>query len=174
MPKDLIPEMHSDFEASHGIVALASNSIPFVLHHYDAKSDGFLAPRELERQFDDCAGHGDDEGHYHYHFAPTCLLRSLGSAVPATDTWWHSNDTAKHWPTDGHPVRVGTTLDGFPLFGPYHPVDGSRLRSHAGAESPLDKCHGMHMPDGEYGYFLTVDAPFLPPCLQHRLGAFTG
>merc|ERR1719326_2120204 len=32
----------------------------------------------------------------------------------------------------------------------------------------------MRMPDGEYAYFLTASAPFLPPCLHHRPGTLRG
>jgi hypothetical protein len=173
-PLQRIVERHDTFSESHGVVGLATNGIPFILTHYGRDGNGYLAPRPLEREFDDCGGHGDGEGHYHYHMAPVCLLKKLGAAVPPSSTWWHGEDTSPQWPQQGGSVRVGTALDGAPIFSPYHPEDGRLLRSPAfDSESPLDECHGMRK-GAEYAYFLTSTPPFLPPCLSHRPGVLRG
>jgi len=177
--KSSVIERHDSFQESHGIIGLAINGIPFLVNHYDRDSSGFLIPRPLEGEFDDCGGHGDTSGHYHYHIPPLCLLRDLGSATPEASAWWHGGghgkDTSHHWPQFGSSVRVGMALDGAPILGPYHPLDGRLLLSPTPkVKSPLDACHGMQLSDGTYAYFLTATHPFLPPCLQHRPGLLRG
>ena len=166
--------VHSDYTESHGVIGMATNGVLFVAQHYDFTLS-VPRPRAMERQFDNCGGHGDDQGHYHYHFAPTCLLKSLGSPVPESTVWWHGNATASHWPRRGSSVRVGTALDGAAIYGPYNPIDGTLSESNAiYPGGPLDECHGMRTGDGEYAYFVTANAPFLPPCLKGRPGVLTG
>ena len=54
-------------------------------------------------------------------------------------------------------VVVGFALDGFAL---HAPVDGLEL----------DECHGREV-DGDYRYYITTEAPYLPPCLKgDRIG----
>ena len=54
-------------------------------------------------------------------------------------------------------VVVGFALDGFAL---HAPVDGLEL----------DECHATEV-DGDYRYYITTEAPYLPPCLKgDRLG----
>ena len=56
--------------------------------------------------FDNCGGHGDTYGHYHYHAPPLCLLKSLGLPVPKNSSWWKF-EGEKAWPESGPEVQVG-------------------------------------------------------------------
>ena len=56
--------------------------------------------------FDNCGGHGDTYGHYHYHAPPLCLLKSLGLPVPKNSSWWKF-EGEKAWPKSGPEVQVG-------------------------------------------------------------------
>jgi len=139
-----------DFSGSNGIVGVALNSVPLMLHHTDGSST---------YEFDSCGGHADLQGTYHYHLPPLCLLRSLGSAVPAMGAWWVPGFLgAGAWPRVGLEVQVGWALDGVPIYGPYRA--GRLVHS-----SELDQCHGA-ISEGEYRYFVTPEPPFLPPCLR--------
>eukprot|EP00438_Fugacium_kawagutii_P013667 Skav213140 [mRNA] locus=scaffold107:466615:469372:+ [translate_table: standard] len=68
--------------------------------------------------FDNCGGHGDTYGHYHYHAPPLCLLRSLGVPVPVNSSWW-KNEGVKAWPSHGPELQIGWALDGAPIMGPF-------------------------------------------------------
>ena len=109
--------------------------------------------------FDNCGGHGDTYGHYHYHAPPLCLLKSLGVAVPEKSSWWKTQGAAA-WPLNGPEVQIGWALDGAPIMGPYK--GGVRTE-----KASLDECHGaVDEVTGEYKYYLVPTAPYLPPCLR--------
>ena len=108
--------------------------------------------------FDNCGGHGDTYGHYHYHAPPLCLMKSLGLPVPKKGTWW--KDAGIHaWPAEGPEVQIAWALDGAPIMGPYK--DGSRTE-----KKQLDECHGAVDASGVYRYYLVPEAPYMPPCLK--------
>ena len=83
---------------------------------------GFFNPYTIEKTdaveneiFDKCNGHPDQQGFYHYHQNPTCLLSSE------------------------HGEFLGVALDGYPLYEAID-ADGVRLTS-----DDLDECHGREV-----------------------------
>ncbi|CAK9062889.1 unnamed protein product [Durusdinium trenchii] len=133
-----------------GVVGVAMNSVLFVNEH----------PEEgMTWLFDNCGGHGDTYGHYHYHAPPLCLLKSLGVPVPKKSAWWKSAGAAA-WPEHGPEVQIGWALDGAPIMGPFK--GGVRTEKKL-----LDECHGAFDElTGEYRYYLLPSAPYMPPCLR--------
>ena len=96
-------------KALGGVVGIALNSVLFVHEH----------PGEgMTWVIDNCGGHGDTFGHYHYHAPPICLLRSLGVPVPKQGAWWKSGG-AEHWASHGPEVQIGWALDGAPIMAPF-------------------------------------------------------
>jgi hypothetical protein len=98
---------------------------------------------------DECNGHPEAGGQYHYHDLSSCLPDPDGNAGK-------------------HSSLMGYALDGFGLYGPKD-EGGTELSS-----TDLDECHGHVGPvlwDGKvvevYHYHLTRDYPY-------TLGCFTG
>ena len=86
--------------------------------------------------FDQCDGHPEQRGMYHYHLTPDCLMAQVGA--------------------DG---LVGFLLDGFPVYGPAE--NGAAITN-----AELDAYHGHthetpEYPDGTYHYHITDEAPYL-------------
>lgn len=95
---------------------------------------------------DDCGGHPQRSGQYHYHDSNTCL----------TDTQSQAN---------GHSDLVGYALDGFGIFGT-HGVNGAVITN-----ADLDTCHGhthtieWNGKDQEiYHYHLSAEFPYTLGC----------
>ena len=90
--------------------------------------------------FDECGGHSDPAGHYHYHVAPHCLLNQM-----------NDYDTPN---INGHSPQIGWAYDGFPIYGP-HGVDGELIyplyHPNANEADSLDGCNGHGMND-TYGH----------------------
>jgi len=142
--------------------------------------------------YDLCNGHSDKAHQYHYHLPPQCFLESLGVPIPSKVDWWIQrqapqqirtttatsqvldySDMAAQWPSNssGGTVLIGWALDGFPIYGPYD-EDGvlQRGQQYGG---DVDVCNGKTNRKGQYGYYLTVDPPFAPPCLRGiKMGTF--
>jgi hypothetical protein len=100
-----------------GVIGFAVNGVPFY-----GPMDDFSSPRkwgEEQWMFDDCNGHVDSLGIYHYHGNPTCLY--------GTDLL-------------GHSPLIGFMLDGIPIYGPLD-VGGIKARDLAGTLK-LDECGG--------------------------------
>ncbi|CAE7773394.1 ttn-1 [Symbiodinium necroappetens] len=137
-------------KALGGVVGIALNSVLFVHEH----------PGEgMTWVIDNCGGHGDTFGHYHYHAPPICLLRSLGVPVPKQGAWWKSGG-AEHWASHGPEVQIGWALDGAPIMAPFKA--GVQVKKEM-----LDECHGAVDPvTGEYKYYTVLAPPFMPPCLR--------
>ena len=111
-------------KALGGVVGIALNSVLFVHEH----------PGEgMTWVIDNCGGHGDTFGHYHYHAPPLCLLRSLGVPVPK-GSWWKSGG-AEQWASHHPEVQIGWALDGAPIMAPFK--DGVQVKKEM-----LDECHG--------------------------------
>lgn len=133
--------------------------------------------------YDECGGHSDTKHQYHYHLPPTCFLKAMGYPVPESADWWIDGDKvrdykdmAAQWPTEsknkGNPAVIGFALDGFPIYGPYD-SSGKLVRSKAYG-GDLDDCNGKKNSQGEYGYYLTAEPPFVPTCLMgSKKGTFT-
>ena len=90
LPAPSQPGAAKSLEAVGGIVGVAMNSVLFVHEH----------PGEgMTWVMDNCGGHGDTFGHYHYHAPPLCLLRSLDVPVPEGSWWKTAGRNA--WPAAG-------------------------------------------------------------------------
>ena len=140
--------MHS-LKTVGGVVGVAMNSVLLVHEH----------PEEgMTWLFDNCGGHGDTYGHYHYHAPPLCLMKSLGLPVPEQGAWWKDTGISA-WPEEGPEVQIAWALDGAPIMGPYK--GGSRTE-----KKQLDECHGAVDASGVYRYYLVPEAPYMPPCLK--------
>jgi len=131
--------------------------------------------------YDVCNGHSDKKHQYHYHIPPICLMESMGISFANTAGWWINDkgnatrdfeDLANQFPQEGpaSPV-IGFARDGFPIFGPYD--DAGNLQRGKRFGGDLDECNGKKDSNGKYGYYMTVDPPFAPPCLKGEIGVFT-
>ncbi|XP_072051325.1 uncharacterized protein [Amphiura filiformis] len=99
---------------------------------------------DMAEEFDDCQGHPDMTGTYHYHQLPDACV------FPGVDTSVH-----------------GIARDGFPIYGPYK-EDGTLVQ-----ESELDKCHGRCGEDGKYRYHMTKVYPYILGCFRGTPMQFT-
>ena len=82
-------------------------------------------------------------GMYHYHTWSECLS-----------------------PCTGHSQLVGVALDGFPIFGPGINPDTGLVWS----QSDMDACGGRDDGNGNYGYYTTVDFPYVFQCYRGEIG----
>ena len=64
LPSFTTPGSAQSLEHVGGVVGMAMNSVLFVHEHPD---------EGMTWLFDNCGGHGDTFGHYHYHAPPLCL-----------------------------------------------------------------------------------------------------
>jgi YHYH protein len=131
--------------------------------------------------YDVCNGHSDTKHQYHYHIPAICLMESMGLAFADSPSWWINDEgnatrdfamMADQFPESGpaSPV-IGFARDGHPIFGPYD--DMGDLQRGADYGGDLDECNGKMDSNGKYGYYMTVDPPFAPPCLKGEVGLFT-
>jgi len=69
--------------------------------------------------FDQCSGHPQQQGVYHYHVDPVCLIRDLGGNVTSEEKTVGSN-TYEWIEDDGSNgvLLLGFLKDGFPVYGP--------------------------------------------------------
>lgn len=95
--------------------------------------------------YDECGGHPDSTGEYHYHALSTCISENNARTV------------------------VGFALDGFPITGPQIAPDNILT------SDDLDECHGITSPitlDGKtvttYHYVLTQDFPYSVSCFRGK------
>jgi len=145
-----------------GIVGFALNGVLLIGAH---QHHGHSMPTSWH--FDDCGGHVDTDGHYHYHFPASCYLSAQGLASPGRTDWWAQPDPMAFWPTLSKPSPVlGYALDGVPIHGPYG-RDGRLVDV-----SELDECNGRWEMNAsgekEYHYVWSVAEPFLPQCFRLR------
>jgi len=152
-----------------------------------------LDSHEPTWSYDSCNGHSDKKHMYHYHIPPQCFLKALGVPVPETAVWWMDNfatesrssgsikqvldfaEMSAQWPDKiigfTEPVVVGFARDGYPIFAPYDEQGNVQRGLEYGGD--LDECNGKTNSKGQYGYYLTVDPPFAPPCFRGEKGIFT-
>lgn len=130
--------------------------------------------------YDICNGHSDTTGQYHYHLPPSCLLEEMGMNYAETSKWWmddgnvrNYNEMASQFPSTGSPSPViGRSLDGYPIYALYDDVGD--LQRGADYGGTVDECNGKLDSSGNYGYYITADPPFAPPCLMGTdIGYFT-
>lgn len=110
-----------------GPVGITLNGIS-VLSYFPGTC-GLDAVEEEGDTFDVCSGHASQDGDYHYHVTPSCLLDQMGD---------YDNVTA-------HSPLIGWAFDGFPIYGPHGP-EGDLIYpcNHTDADSSacLDSCGG--------------------------------
>jgi len=149
-----------------------------------------LDSHEATWAYDSCVGHSDRKHQYHYHIPPFCMLKAMGIPAPDSPDWWINDagtevrayaDMAAQFPSSASVAvsqlsgasfsspLIGFARDGFPIFGPYD-EEGMLMTSTGGS---LDECNGKTDSKGNYGYYLTVDPPFAPPCLRGEKGVFS-
>ena len=104
----------------------------------------------------------------------------MGVAFADSPSWWINDEgnatrdfaeLAAQFPETGpaSPV-IGFARDGHPIFGPYD--DFGTLQRSALYGGNLDECNGKTDSNGNYGYYMTVEPPFAPPCLKGEVGFF--
>jgi len=115
-----------------GPIGIAVNGVP-IFNIFNA--DGEDATKEGE--FDECDGHPDQNGVYHYQQQPRCLIN-------------RSNDTAE---------LIGVAIDGFPIYGQTDEL-GSTITS-----ADLDVCNGRYV-NGRYQYHVIDHYPHVLGCFK--------
>ncbi|XP_060075510.1 collagen alpha-5(IV) chain-like [Ylistrum balloti] len=95
---------------------------------------------DTAEQLDECNGHPDPMGVYHYHALPrNCLYKGEEDEL------------------------IGVARDGFPIYGPM----ASDLKRDV-MNSDLDKCHGRFV-NGKYRYHATNEFPYFLGCLRGNI-----
>jgi hypothetical protein len=113
---------------------------------------------------DQCLGHTDPNGTYHYHIGSSCPLRppvGLTTSCENIPTCRESlaNYSASMFTRGYHKLTpIGVSKDGHVVYGPYT-SDGGRVTSG------FDICNGMFFDSiGNYGYFATNTFPYIIGC----------
>jgi hypothetical protein len=125
-----------------GAIGIAKNGVA-IFNALDALERDAVA-HEVQ---DECSGHPERSGTYHYHDIPDCLTKGES--------------------TDKASGLVGWALDGYPIFGP---------RGHGGrllTNDDLDACHGQKSKvyyEGRwqkiYHYNATLEYPYTLGCFR--------
>lgn len=141
LPADPEPAAHASCLPMGAIGIMTSGAVLF--NALDARGDDALAHEIL----DDCQGHPQSDGVYHYHGKSPCI-----------------DDPAGIW---DHSGLVGYALDGFGIYG-FRAEDG-----HVLSTDELDECHGhfgtidWDGTEGEmYHYHATPDYPYTFSCFK--------
>jgi len=108
-------------------VSLYSAAVDQACTQLDVNSDTNAGNEWIS--FDYCGGHSQEQGDYHYHFPPSCLLKQIPSF------------------SDGHSPQLGWALDGFPVYGPKGPngVQMITCAKDSTRANCLDECEGLEM-----------------------------
>jgi hypothetical protein len=113
-----------------GPIGVAINGVPFY-NPYNAEGQD-AAKNEI---FDDCCGHPDPMGRYHYHIYPKCIHTSFAD------------------PKDKHSPLIGYAFDGFAIYGPNG--DGGK------PPTDLDECNGHTDATRGYHYHVSRTFPYI-------------
>lgn len=113
-----------------GPIGVGINGVPFY-NPYNAEGQD-AAKNEV---FDDCCGHPDPMGRYHYHIYPKCIHTSFSD------------------PEKEHSPLIGYAFDGYAIFGPNG--DGGK------APADLDECNGHTDATRGYHYHVTNKFPYI-------------
>ena len=100
--------------------------------------------------FDQCSGHPQQAGIYHYHVDPVCLIRDLGGDVTEGSTM--SGGTSYSWIEDSGSnagMLLGFLMDGFPVYGPIGSAGESDCNGDAISEV-IDQYNGHSHCTGEF------------------------
>ena len=113
-----------------GPIGVAINGVPFY-NPYTAEGKD-AAKSEV---FDECCGHPDPMGRYHYHIYPKCIHTSFSD------------------PAGEHSPLIGYAWDGYGIYGP---------NSEAGkTPTDLDECNGHTDAVHGYHYHVTRKFPYI-------------
>ena len=115
-----------------GPIGVAINGVPFY-NPYNREGED-AAKTEV---FDDCCGHPDPMGRYHYHIYPKCVK-----------TPFDKDDGSK-----GHSPLLGFAFDGYGIYGPFG-EEGKR-------PADLDECNGHADESRGYHYHVTDKFPYI-------------
>ena len=102
-------------DTPYGTIGLAINGVSFFNEN---AAPGDEITDELFT-FDQCSGHPQGSGLYHYHVDPVCLIRDLGGNV--TEVSHTESGTTYNWiedPGTNAGLLIGFLVDGFPVYGP--------------------------------------------------------
>ncbi len=113
-----------------GPIGVAINGVPFY-NPYNAEGQDAVK----NEVFDDCCGHPDPMGRYHYHIYPKCIHTSF-------------KDEA-----DKHSPLIGYAFDGFAIYGPN--AEGGK------APTDLDDCNGHTDDTRGYHYHVSRKFPYI-------------
>ena len=113
-----------------GPIGVAINGVPFYNPYNAERQDA--AKNEV---FDECCGHPDPMGRYHYHIYPRCVHTSF------------KDDPGEHSPL------IGYAFDGFAIYGP----NGENGKP----PTNLDECNGHSDPVRGYHYHVTNKFPYI-------------
>ena len=95
--------------------------------------------------FDQCQGHPQEQGQYHYHYKADCLKDKEG------------NEVCK----EKKQLLFGVLLDGFPVYNKYT-QNGTEITN-----DQLDECHGYDAGDGlGYRYIVNDEFPYIVGCFK--------
>ena len=121
-----------NLNCDYGSVGVALNGVPI----YSQRGVGDSCVDSISEEgatFDKCGGHADPFTlEYHYHVAPSCLLRQL-----------NFTGSAYRLPS----AQIGWALDGFPIYGPTGPNGLAMMTcGTCGAHYKycLDSCNGYY------------------------------
>jgi hypothetical protein len=102
-------------ETDFGAMGIALNGVAFFNEN---AAPGDEITNELFT-FDQCSGHPENRGMYHYHVDPICLIQKLGGRIKnGTRT---SSGTKYNWLEDSGTnagLLLGFLMDGFPVYAP--------------------------------------------------------
>ena len=91
--------------------------------------------------FDNCDGHADPHGRYHYHKYPSSCM-----ADGSVDEF------------------IGVAMDGYPIYGP----NATWKSAGKVVTADLDRCHGKIV-NGAYRYYVTEDWPYFLACFRGKV-----
>ena len=113
-----------------GPIGVAINGVPF---YNPYNREGRDAARN--EVFDECCGHPDPMGRYHYHIYPKCIHTSFAN------------------PRGEHSPLIGYAFDGFAIYGP--------LGEKGKPPTDLDECNGHTDSTRGYHYHVTNKFPYI-------------
>jgi hypothetical protein len=136
MPADPT-EAANKTQSTFGTIGLALNGVSFF--NENAAPGGYIVDELFT--FDQCSGHPQQQGVYHYHVDAVCLVRDLGGDI--TEQSVTDAGTTYTWIEDAGTnagVLLGFLMDGFPVYGP---IDAEELDCQGEAVTePIDAYNG--------------------------------
>lgn len=128
----------------HGVVGIAVNGVG-VFSAYSRPCTDAVADEAIG--FDECDGHPQEQGFYHYHYKGRCLETTSGSGIFVTEAATQE--------------LYGVALDGFPIYND-RDANGASI-----SNSQLDECHGYDAGDGKgYRYIANSEFPYIIGCFK--------